>query len=114
MSEYEAGLERQRRNRERIDAEKARQEFIREKEERESKERARNRYAVIDYLVKKERDELDKKSWFGKAILKLKGQDFYKLRNQIYNRVEERVSKMTAEQIDYFVENEIEIGGRKK
>ena len=113
MSDYEAGLERQRRNQERRQAERDREEFARKNQENIYREKAENRDKVFNYILKQERDKFDNMKLFPKAILKLSGK-FYTQRNQLHDKVDERVSKMTDFQIENFIENNIESGARKR
>lgn len=86
--EYEAQrnqeyLDKQRINFERNEAQRLREEHIRENRERQAKEEFSQRREAINLIVKQKRDEYNKKSWFGKAVAKLQGNSFDKTKAQI-------------------------------
>ena len=97
MSEYQAGLDNERRNREKVEAEQRRQEWKMSQIEREGREQVAQR-----------RDEYNKKSWFGKAIATLRGKSFDKMKKQITEAAERRIDRMEPDQIEAFIERQTE------
>ena len=106
MSAYEAGLAQEQFYRDRVRAERARQEWVAQQEENERRQRVEQKWEAIRIIVQQKRDEYNNKSWFGKAVAKLRGQTFYKMRDQITEEAERKVSRMTPQEIDAFIERE--------
>lgn len=114
MSDYEAGLERERRARERREQERAREEWVRQERERASREKIEKQWEVRDILVKEKRDNYMSKSWFGKAIAKMQGKDYYKNQDKIREDAKRKVENMSQAEIDMFLENQVEKEGRRR
>lgn len=102
-SEYEASLERERKYREKIEAERVKEEFVREQKERDRERNLKNKFRAIDIIVQQKKDEYMSKSWFGKSIARLKGKDFYKMQDKIYENAKSSVDLMDDEQIKDFI-----------
>ena len=108
MSEYQAGLDREQRVRERREAEREREEWKMSQIEREGREQVAERRNAINLIVKQKRDEYNRKSWFGKAIAILRGKSFDKMKKQITESAERRVDRMSPEQVESFIEKQTE------
>jgi len=108
MSEYQAGLDREQRARERREAEREREEWKMSQIEREGREQVAERRKAINLIVQQKRDEYNKKSWFGKAIATLRGKSFDKMKKQITEAAERRVDRMSPEQVESFIEKQTE------
>lgn len=104
MSSYEKGLENERRYREKIEAGQAKREWQMERMEREAREHALQRQEVIKIIVQQKRDEYNKRSPFGKAIAKLRGKSFDKMKGKITESAERIVDAMSPERLEEFVE----------
>ena len=89
-------------------------EWEQAKFEREVREHSENRRQAINYIVQEKRDEYNKKSWLGKAFAKMRGKDFQSLRSKIRAEAEQRVDKMSDDQLERFVERHIESEGRTR
>lgn len=74
----------------------------------------RNQMEAIRIIVEQKRQEYNKKSWFGKAIAKLRGKTFAKMRNEIENYATKRVENMSPEYLERFIENNSEEKGRSR
>ena len=108
MSEYQAGIDRERRNREKQQLEQQKEDWRMAQIEREGREQVAERRKAINLIVQQKKDEYNKKSWFGKAIATLRGKSFDKMKKQITEAAERRVDRMTPEQIENFVEKQTE------
>lgn len=108
MSEYQAGLDNERRNREKVEAEQRREEWKMAQIEREGREQVAQRREAIRLIVQQKRDEYNKKSWFGKAIATLRGKSFDKMKKQITEAAERRIDRMEPDQIEAFIERQTE------
>ena len=83
MSEYQAGLDREQRNRDKQQLEQQKEAWRMSQIEREGREHVAERRKAINLIVQQKRDEYNKKSWFGKAIATLRGKSFDKMKKQI-------------------------------
>lgn len=108
MSKYQEGLDREQRNREKIEEEQRREEWRMAEMERVGREQVAQRRKAINLIVQQKRDEYDKKSWFGKAVAKLRGKSFDKMKRQITEDAEKRVDRMIPEQVERFIEKQTE------
>lgn len=108
MSEYQAGLDKEQRNRDKMEAEQAREAWKMSQIEREGREQVAQRREAIRLIVQQKRDEYNKKSWFGKAISTLRGKSFDKMKKQITEAAERRVDRMGPEQLESFIEKQTE------
>lgn len=108
MSEYQAGLDTEQRNRDHQRLEQQKEEWKMTQIEREGKEKIAERRKAINLIVQQKKDEYNKKSWFGKAIATLKGKNFDKMERQITEAAEKRIDRMNPEQIEHFIENQTE------
>jgi len=114
MSEYQAGLEKEQKLREQREAERKRTEWQINQWEREAKDQVANRREAINIIVQQKRNEYNEKSWFGKAIAKLRGKSFDKIERQVIADAERRVDKMDPNYIEYFIERTHEREGRQR
>lgn len=116
MSEYQAGLDKEQRYREKIeDKKEQRKEAWRMTEiEREGREQVAQRRELIRIFVQQKKDEYNNKSWFGKAVAKISGKSFDKMKGQITEAAERRVDRMEPEQIERLLENHAEKEGRTR
>lgn len=89
---------------ERLEAEQAKTEFRKKQDEINLQWSVEQRKTAIRYIVQQKREEYNKKSWFGKAMSKIKGTDFNKIKRQIEIDAIKRVEKMTDEQVESFNE----------
>lgn len=110
MARYEAGLENERRAREKNEEQRAKEEYFFAKIESVANEQYKQRKEAINIIVQQKRDEYNKKSWFGKAIASLRGKSFDKMKIQITEDAEKRIDRMQPEQIEQFIEK----AGRKR
>jgi len=89
-----------------------------EKEIQNSKKEARiyesNKMKGVQIIIEQKRQNYNKKSWFGKAIAKLRGKTFAKMRPEIEEYATRRVENMSAEELAYFIENNSEEKGRSR
>jgi len=108
MSEYQAGLDKEQRNRDNIEAQQQRESWEMSQIEREGREQVAQRREAINLIVQQKRDEYNKKSWFGKAVATLRGKSFDKMKKQITEAAERRVDRMGSEQIEQFIEKQTE------
>ena len=83
MSEYQAGLDREQKNRDKQQLEQQKEDWRMSQIEREGREQVAERRKAINLIVQQKRDEYNKKSWFGKAIATLRGKSFDKMKKQI-------------------------------
>lgn len=114
MSEYQAGLDKEQRKRDKIEADQRREEWKMSQIEIEGREQIAQRREAIRIIVQQKRNEYNKKSWFGKAIATLRGKNFDKIKKQITEAAEKRVDRMNPEQIERFIENYAEKEGRQR
>lgn len=114
MSEYQAGLDREQRNRDKQQLEQQKEDWRMSQIEREGREQVAQRREAIKLIVQQKRDEYNKKSWFGKAVAILRGKSFDKMKKQITEAAERRVDRMGPEQVERFIENYTEKEGRQK
>lgn len=108
MSEYQAGLDREQRNRDKQQLEQQKEDCRMSQIEREGREQVAERRKAINLIVQQKRDEYNKKSWFGKAIATLRGKGFDKMKKQITEAAERRVDRMSPEQVESFIEKQTE------
>lgn len=108
MSEYQAGLDREQRNRDKQQLEQQKEDWRMSQIEREGREQVAERRKAINLIVQQKRDEYNKKSWFGKAIATLRGKGFDKMKKQITEAAERRVDRMSSEQVESFIEKQTE------
>ena len=108
MSEYQAGLDREQRNRDKQQLEQQKEDWRMSQIEREGREQVAERRKAINLIVQQKRDEYNKKSWFGKAIATLRGKSFDKMKKQITEAAEGRVDRMSSEQVESFIEKQTE------
>ena len=108
MSEYQAGLDREQRNRDKQQLEQQKEDWRMSQIEREGREQVAERRKAINLIVQQKRDEYNKKSWFGKAIATLRGKGFDKMKKQITEAAERRVDRMSPEQVESFIEKQTE------
>ncbi len=108
MSEYQAGLDREQRNRDKQQLEQQKEDWRMSQIEREGREQVAERRKAINLIVQQKRDEYNKKSWFGKAIATLRGKSFDKMKKQITESAEGRVDRMSSEQVESFIEKQTE------
>lgn len=108
MSEYQEGLEREKRYREKIAAERARQDWIMEQKINKAREQSEQRSEAVKLIVQQKKDEYNRKSWFSKAIATLQGKSYDKRKNEILEAAERRVDRMLPEQVEAFIENQKE------
>ena len=108
MSEYQAGLDREQRNRDKQQLEQQKEDWRMSQIEREGREQVAERRKAINLIVQQKRDEYNKKSWFGKAIATLRGKGFDKMKKQITEAAERRVDRMSTEQVESFIEKQTE------
>lgn len=108
MSEYQAGLDRERRIQDKQRLEQQKEEWRMAQIEREGRYQVAERRKAINLIVQQKRDEYNKKSWFGKAIAILQGKNFDKMKKQITEAAERRIDRMTPEQVERFVEKQTE------
>ena len=108
MSEYQDGLDKEQRYRDKIEAEHHREEWLRKQIEEEGREFVANRRKAINIIVQQKREEYNKKSWFGKGIATLRGKSYDKMKKQITEAAEKRVDRMGPEQLEKFIERETE------
>lgn len=108
MSEYQAGLDREQRNRDKQQLEQQKEDWRMSQIEREGREQVAERRKAINLIVQQKRDEYNKKSWFGKAIATLRGKSFDKMKKQITEAAEGRVDRMSPEQVESFIEKQTE------
>ena len=108
MSEYQAGLDREQRNRDKQQLEQQKEDWRMSQIEREGREQVAERRKAINLIVQQKRDEYNKKSWFGKAIATLRGKGFDKMKKQITEAAEGRVDRMSPEQVESFIEKQTE------
>ena len=108
MSEYQAGLDREQRNRDKQQLEQQKEAWRMSQIEREGREQVAERRKAINLIVQQKRDEYNKKSWFGKAIATLRGKGFDKMKKQITEAAERRVDRMSPEQVESFIEKQTE------
>lgn len=108
MSEYQAGLDREQRNRDKQQLEQQKEDWRMSQIEREGREQVAERRKAINLIVQQKRDEYNKKSWFGKAIATLRGKSFDKMKKQITEAAERRVDRMSSEQVESFIEKQTE------
>lgn len=106
MAEYQAGLDKEQRYRDKIEAEQKREEWRISQINKEGRTQVTQRREAIKIIVQQKRDEYNKKSWFGKAISTLRGKNFDKMKRQITEAAERRVDRMDSEQIERFIEKE--------
>lgn len=106
MSEYQAGLDREQRNRYKQQLEQQKEDWIMAQIEREGREQVAERRKAINLIVQQKKDEYNKKSWFGKAIATLRGKSFDKMKKQITEAAERRVDRMSPEQVESFIEKQ--------
>lgn len=111
---YQAGVDRMKSYRDKLRAEKEREEFRIAEMEREAKEEAAQRRKAVNILVQQKRDEYNQKSWFGKAISSLRGESFDKLKKQIIETAERRVNIMSPERIEKLIEKNEQKGGKQR
>ena len=107
-SEYQAGLDREQRNRDKQQLEQQKEDWRMSQIEREGREQVAERRKAINLIVQQKRDEYNKKSWFGKAIATLRGKGFDKMKKQITEAAERRVDRMSPEQVESFIEKQTE------
>jgi len=112
MSEYQEGLDKEKSYRDKQLLEQAQQDWRMSQIEREGREQVENRRNAINYIVQQKRDDYNKKSWLGKAIATLRGKNFDKMQRQVIADAERRVDRMSADQLERFVENRIEVRQR--
>lgn len=108
MAEYQYGLDKEKRNREKIEAQQRKEEWRMSEIERQGREYVAQRREAIRIIVQQKRNDYNKKSWFGKAVAKLQGKSFDKLKKQITEAAERRVDRMVPEQIEAFIEKQTE------
>ena len=108
MSEYQAGLDREQRNRDKQQLEQQKEDWRMSQIELEGREQVAERRKAINLIVQQKRDEYNKKSWFGKAIATLRGKGFDKMKKQITEAAERRVDRMSSEQVESFIEKQTE------
>ncbi len=108
MSEYQAGLDREQKNRDKQQLEQQKEDWRMSQIEREGREQVAERRKAINLIVQQKRDEYNKKSWFGKAIATLRGKSFDKMKKQITEAAEGRVDRMSSEQVESFIEKQTE------
>lgn len=108
MSEYQAGLDREQKNRDKQQLEQQKEDWRMSQIEREGREQVAERRKAINLIVQQKRDEYNKKSWFGKAIATLRGKSFDKMKKQITESAEGRVDRMSSEQVESFIEKQTE------
>lgn len=108
MSEYQDGLDKEQRYRNKIEAEHQKEEWLRKQIEEEGREFVANRRKAINIIVQQKREEYNKKSWFGKGIATLRGKSYDKMKKQITEAAEKRVDRMGPEQLEKFIERETE------
>ena len=108
MSEYQAGLDREQKNRDKQQLEQQKEDWRMSQIEREGREQVAERRKAINLIVQQKRDEYNKKSWFGKAIATLRGKSFDKMKKQITESAEGRVDRMSPEQVESFIEKQTE------
>jgi len=85
-----------------------------EKQRSDAIDYERNQMKAIRIIVEQKRQEYNKKSWFGKAIATLTGKTFAKMRNEIEDYATRRVENMSPEQLERFIENNLEQKGRSR
>lgn len=108
MAEYQDGLDKEQRNRDKIESQQRQEEWKMSEIERQGREYVAQRREAIKIIVQQKRNEYNKKSWFGKAVAKLKGKSFEKMKKQITEAAERRVDRMGPEQIEAFIEKQAE------
>ena len=108
MSEYQAGLDREQKNRDKQQLEQQKEDWRMSQIEREGREQVAERRKAINLIVQQKRDEYNNKSWFGKAIATLRGKSFDKMKKQITEAAEGRVDRMSSEQVESFIEKQTE------
>ena len=114
MSEYNSGLAREQARYEKQQSERAKVEWQNVEREREARRHISQRREAINIIVQQKREDYNKKSWFQKAIAKLRGRTFNKMKSQITAEAERRVDKMSPAQIERFIENQHEQEGRRR
>ena len=114
MSEYQAGLDKEQSYRDKLQSEQAREDWKMSQIEREGREHIAQRREAVNIIVQQKKAAYDSKSWLGKAVAKLRGKSFDKMKRQITEAAEIRVDKMTPEQIEYFIECSAEREGRQR
>ena len=77
-------------------------------------EHEQNQREAIRIIVEQERQNYNNKSWFGKAIAKLRGRTFAKMRNEIEDYATRKVENMSPESLKRFIENNSEQKGRSR
>lgn len=106
--------------RRRKEAERAERVEYYETQQRIEKQRSdaihyeRNQMEAIRIIVEQKRQEYNKKSWFGKAIAKLSGKTFAKMRNEIEDYATRKVENMSPAALERFIENNSEEKGRSR
>lgn len=73
-----------------------------------------NKKKAVRIIVEQKRQEYNKKSWFGKAIAKLRGKTFAKMRDEIEDYAIRKVENMGPELLERFIENNSEQKGRTR
>lgn len=68
----------------------------------------RNQQEAVRLIVEQERQEYNKKSWFGKAIATLRGKSFSNMRAEIEENAINRSDKMSPEYLESFIEKQTE------
>lgn len=74
----------------------------------------RNKIEAVRIIVEQKRAEYNKKSWFGKAIAKLRGKTFAKMRNEIEEYATRKVENMSPARLEAFIETSNEQKGRAR
>lgn len=69
-----------------------------------ARQNASKRNEAVKLLVQQQREEYNKKSWFGKGISILRGKNFNKMKTQITDDAQKKVNKMNEEQLNNFIE----------
>ena len=100
MSEYNAGVERERQRQQRLQEQQEMEESKRQQEMKQSDEHMKMYIESVKYVCEQKRNNYKKMSLFSRAIATLKGKGYYK--TPFWDLAVEEVDKMSKEELADF------------
>ena len=100
MSEYNAGLEREKERQRKIQQKYEMEEAQKQRERQIESENREMYITAVKYLCQQKRDEYKKKSWFSRAVATLSGKGYYKI--PFWDLAQKEVSQMSEEELNDF------------
>lgn len=105
MSQYQAGLEREKQRQQKIQERYEQEELEKQQSRLKSEKKAQQHSEAVNYLASQKRKDYKNKSWFIRAWLTIRGKGYYK--TPFWDLAKAEVDAMSDKELDNFYKENV-------